>query len=107
MYTIGNALIAQTMLKHDIAAGSNVPARLMIYEDAENRTARLTHDLPSSIMSGSPNEKVIAAAKTWTPNSLHSPLTLPAPKLRRHERAVTSYNHSFRSLITRSVGFEC
>jgi uncharacterized protein (DUF302 family) len=63
MYTIGNSLIAQTMLKHDIAAGLNVPVRLMIYEDAVSRTTRLVYDLPSSLMSGLQNEKVAAAAK--------------------------------------------
>jgi uncharacterized protein (DUF302 family) len=63
MYTIGNPLIARTMLEHDIAAGLNVPVRLMIYEDALNRTVRLAYDLPSSLMSGLQNEKVTAAAK--------------------------------------------
>ena len=62
-YTIGNPLIARTMLEHDIAAGLNVPVRLMIYEDAASRTTRLTYDLPSSLMSGLQNEKVAAAAK--------------------------------------------
>jgi uncharacterized protein (DUF302 family) len=63
MYTIGNPLIAQTMLEHEIAAGLNVPVRLMIYEDAVSRTTRLAYDLPSSLMSGLQNEKVTAAAK--------------------------------------------
>ena len=63
MYTIGNPLIAHTMLKHDIAAGLNVPVRLMIYEDAVSRTTRLTYDLPSSLMSGLRNEKITVAAK--------------------------------------------
>jgi uncharacterized protein (DUF302 family) len=63
MYTIGNPLIAQTMLEHDIATGLNVPVRLMIYEDAVSRTARLVYDLPSSLMSGLQNEKVAAAAE--------------------------------------------
>jgi uncharacterized protein (DUF302 family) len=63
MYTIGNPLIARTMLEHDIAAGLNVPVRLMIYEDAVSRTTRLIYDLPSSLMSGLQNEKVAAAAK--------------------------------------------
>ena len=62
MYTIGNPLIARTMLEHDIAAGLNVPVRLMIYEDAVSRTTRLVYDLPSSLMSGLQNEKVAAAA---------------------------------------------
>jgi len=63
MYTIGNPLIARTMLEHDIAAGLNVPVRLMIYEDPASRTTRLIYDLPSSLMSGLQNEKVAAAAK--------------------------------------------
>jgi uncharacterized protein (DUF302 family) len=63
MYTIGNPLIARTMLEHNIAAGLNVPVRLMIYEDPVNRTTRLAYDLPSSLMSGLQNEKVTAAAK--------------------------------------------
>ena len=63
MYTIGNPLIARTMLEHDIAAGLNVPVRLMIYEEPASRTTRLTYDLPSSLMSGLKNEKVAAAAK--------------------------------------------
>jgi uncharacterized protein (DUF302 family) len=63
MYTIGNSLIARTMLEHNIAAGLNVPVRLMIYEDAANRITRLAYDLPSSLMSGLQNEKVTAAAK--------------------------------------------
>ena len=63
MYTIGNPLIARTMLEHDIAAGLNVPVRLMIYEDAVTGTTRLAYDLPSSLMSGLQNEKVTAAAK--------------------------------------------
>jgi len=63
MYTIGNPLIARTMLEHDIAAGLNVPIRLMIYEDAASRTTRLAYDLPSSLMSGLQNDKVSSAAK--------------------------------------------
>lgn len=63
MYTIGNPLIARTMLEHDIAAGLNVPVRLIIYEDAASRTTRLVYDLPSSLMSGLKNQKVTVAAK--------------------------------------------
>jgi len=63
MYTIGNPLIARTMLEHDIAAGLNVPVRLMIYEEPASRTTRLAYDLPSSLMSGLKNKKVTMAAK--------------------------------------------
>jgi len=63
MYTIGNPLIARTMLEHDVAAGLNVPVRLMIYEEPATRTTRVAYDLPSSLMSGLKNERVNAAAK--------------------------------------------
>jgi uncharacterized protein (DUF302 family) len=63
MYTIGNPLIAWTMLEHDVAAGLNVPLRLMIYEEPATRTTRLSYDLPSSLMSGLKNKKVTVAAK--------------------------------------------
>jgi uncharacterized protein (DUF302 family) len=71
MYTIGNPLIAQTMLRHRVAAGLNVPIRLLIYEDIESGgtgittgvTTRLTYDLPSSLMSVLGSDEVTAAAK--------------------------------------------
>jgi uncharacterized protein (DUF302 family) len=63
MYTIGNPLIARTMLRHSVAAGLNVPIRLLIYEDLESKTTRLTYDLPSSLMSVLGNDEVTAAAK--------------------------------------------
>jgi uncharacterized protein (DUF302 family) len=63
MYTIGNPLMARTILEHDVAAGLNVPVRLMIYEEPATRTTRVTYDRPSSLMSGLKNEKVTAAAK--------------------------------------------
>jgi uncharacterized protein (DUF302 family) len=62
MYTIGNPLIARTMIKQDIGAGLNVPIRLMIYEDSQGK-ACLGYDLPSSLMSRLRNEEVIAAAR--------------------------------------------
>jgi uncharacterized protein (DUF302 family) len=63
MYTIGNPLIAKTMLTHAIAGGLNVPIRLVIYEDLESGTTRLAYDLPSSLMSLLQNDDVSAAAK--------------------------------------------
>jgi uncharacterized protein (DUF302 family) len=63
MYTIGNPLIAQTMLKHDLRVGLNVPVRLMIYENNTDGTVRLAYDQPSSLMSRLKNEDVTTAAK--------------------------------------------
>jgi len=62
MYTIGNPLIARTMIRHDVGAGLNVPIRLMIYEDTEGK-AHLGYDLPSSLMSRLRNEEVTVAAR--------------------------------------------
>jgi uncharacterized protein (DUF302 family) len=62
MYTIGNPLIARTMITHDLGVGLNVPIRLMIYEEASG-TVRLVYDLPSSLMSRLRNEEVAAAAR--------------------------------------------
>jgi len=63
MYTIGNPLIARTMIKFDLGAGLNVPVRLMIYEDIGSGTVRLVYDLPSSLMSHLHNDNVTAAAQ--------------------------------------------
>jgi uncharacterized protein (DUF302 family) len=62
MYTIGNPLIAITMLRHNIAAGLNVPVRLVIYRDEASGTTRLTYDQPSGLMSGIGNPSLMEAA---------------------------------------------
>jgi uncharacterized protein (DUF302 family) len=63
MYTIGNPLIAMTMLSHEVAAGLNVPLRIMIYEDPGSGTTRFAYDLPSSLMSVLGHEQVMDAAR--------------------------------------------
>jgi uncharacterized protein (DUF302 family) len=60
LYTLGNPLIARTMLIHDVAAGLNVPVRVHIYE-ASDGTVRFGYHLPSSLMSVYQNEAVMAA----------------------------------------------
>ncbi len=62
MYTIGNPLIARTMIRHNIEVGLNVPVRVLIYEDAA-KTGRIGYDLPSSLMARLKNEQITAAAK--------------------------------------------
>jgi uncharacterized protein (DUF302 family) len=61
LYTIGNPLIAITMIEHDIEAGLDVPVRLAIYEHPDGKT-RLVFNKPSSLMSGLGNEGVKSAA---------------------------------------------
>ncbi len=62
LYILGNPLIAETMLRHDIRAGLNVPVRLIIYETKAG-DVRLGYDLPSSLMSQLHNTEVAAAAE--------------------------------------------
>ena len=63
LYTIGNPLIARTMIKHDLGVGLSVPVRVLIYEDPPSGEVRLAYDLPSSLMSGLRNPDVDAAAR--------------------------------------------
>lgn len=62
LYTIGNPLIAITMLSHDIEAGLDVPVRLAIYEDEDGKT-RLVFHKPSTLMGGLANADVTAAGR--------------------------------------------
>ena len=85
MYTIGNPLIAQTMIRYDLGAGLNVPIRLMIYEDASGKSGWPTTCRHRSI-SRLRNEEVTTAA-----NAVHAKLgalaelaTGPAAKVRGH-----------------------
>src|SRR5258708_37169470 len=63
MYTIGNPLIPIPMLRHNIAAGLNVPLRLAIYRDEASGTTRLTYDQPSGLLSGIGNPILMEAAE--------------------------------------------
>jgi Domain of unknown function DUF302 len=45
MYTIGNPLIARTMIKHDLGVGLNVPVRIAVYEEPSSGKVRVTYNL--------------------------------------------------------------
>jgi uncharacterized protein (DUF302 family) len=62
VYTIGNPLSAEAMLRQDLAAGLNVAVRLMIYRDDISDTTRLVYDRPSTLMSGLGNNDLNTAA---------------------------------------------
>ncbi len=63
MYTIGNPLIARTMIKHDLGVGLNVPVRIAVYEEPSSGKVRVAYDLPSSLMSALENSDVNEAAR--------------------------------------------
>ncbi|OCH84462.1 hypothetical protein OBBRIDRAFT_808226 [Obba rivulosa] len=66
-YTLGNPLIAQTMLRHSLVAGLHVPPRVLVLERADGNGTRIVYDLPSSIiapgLAGGPHEELREAAE--------------------------------------------
>lgn len=63
MYVIGNPLIAITMLRHNIAAGLNLPLRLAVYQDKVSGTTHLIYDQPSGLMSDFANSSLTEATE--------------------------------------------
>ena len=61
-YVYGNPLVAETMLAHDLRAGLQVPLSIMIREDADGH-ARVSYDLPSSVMSFLDSPELAKAAR--------------------------------------------
>lgn len=62
-YTIGNPLIAQTIVKHDVRAALNIPLRLLIVENPERPSTSIIYQLPSSVMVLADNPELRDAAK--------------------------------------------
>jgi uncharacterized protein (DUF302 family) len=50
LYTIGNPLIAQMILKNNILAAYNIPLRLLILEKPDEIGTTVSYYLPSSVM---------------------------------------------------------
>lgn len=50
IYTIGNPLIAQGILRYDLRAGLHIPPRLLVLEKEDRTGTRVMYQLPSSIM---------------------------------------------------------
>ncbi|EMD35943.1 hypothetical protein CERSUDRAFT_115892 [Gelatoporia subvermispora B] len=67
VYTLGNPLIAQTMLRHELATGLHVPPRILVLEKEDRSGTLVVYDLPSSIispgLSGRVNEELKKAAE--------------------------------------------
>lgn len=50
VYTIGNPLIAQTMLQQDLKVGLHVPPKLLVQELEGGKGTCVVWDLPSSVV---------------------------------------------------------
>lgn len=63
VYTIGNPLIAHTILRHDIRAGYAIPPHLMIFGNASGTGTTVIYHLPSSVLALTNNPDLVAAVK--------------------------------------------
>ena len=50
VYSIGNPLIAQGMLRHDLAAALHVPPRIVIIELTGGKGTRVVYDDPAALI---------------------------------------------------------
>ncbi|KAF5363605.1 hypothetical protein D9756_000681 [Leucocoprinus leucothites] len=86
LYTIGNPLIAQTILRHDLRAGLHIPPRLLVQEKADGKGTLVMYQLPSSVMV-IPNEGGVNENEEL-------------------KRAVKSLDEKFEALAKKVVGME-
>ncbi|KAJ7276338.1 hypothetical protein B0H12DRAFT_1084863 [Mycena haematopus] len=63
VYVLGNPLIAQTFLQHDLRGALNIPPRLLVLEKADGTGTDVVYHLPSSVIALDGNEKVRVAAE--------------------------------------------
>ena len=50
VYTIGNPLLAHSLMLHDVRAALNVPLRLLVLENPDTGGTKITYHLPSSVL---------------------------------------------------------
>ena len=62
VYTIGNPLIAQTILQHNLGAGLHIPPKMMVQEIEGGRGTRIVYDSAISTMVVDDNEELKKAA---------------------------------------------
>ncbi|TFK52915.1 hypothetical protein OE88DRAFT_1656601 [Heliocybe sulcata] len=63
VYTLGNPLIAQTMIQHDVIAGYYVPPKVFVVGTADGRGTRVVYDLPSSLIAAGREGELRRAAE--------------------------------------------
>ncbi|KAK7049578.1 hypothetical protein VNI00_005609 [Paramarasmius palmivorus] len=62
VYTIGNPIVAQSIMKHELRAAYNIPPRLLIAEKEDRTGTRVIYHLPSSVMAIDNSNPELAAA---------------------------------------------
>jgi uncharacterized protein (DUF302 family) len=74
VYTIGNPLIAQTLLKHDLLAGLYVPPRIAIIAKGVESSAGtdVVYDLPSALITAGDSGEALRLAAEGLDRKLES-----------------------------------
>ncbi|KZT26162.1 TT1751-like protein [Neolentinus lepideus HHB14362 ss-1] len=63
VYTLGNPLIAQTMIRHDTIAGFYVPPKIFVIGNPDGKGAKVIYDLPSSLIAAGKEGELKTAAE--------------------------------------------
>ncbi|KAK7061669.1 TT1751-like protein [Favolaschia claudopus] len=63
VYVVGNPLIAQSMLQHDLHGALNIPPRLLVLEKQDSAGTEVIYHLPSSVIALNDDPKLKAAAE--------------------------------------------
>ena len=50
VYVLGNPLIAQGMLRHDLTTGLHIPPRILVLENEDRHGTKIMYDMPSTMM---------------------------------------------------------
>ncbi|TFK75963.1 hypothetical protein BDN72DRAFT_831397 [Pluteus cervinus] len=61
VFVIGNPLIAQGIMRHDLRSALNIPPRLLILEKDDHSGSKVVYHLPSSVMALSNGSELKAA----------------------------------------------
>ncbi|KAF8655263.1 hypothetical protein AX16_003164 [Volvariella volvacea WC 439] len=62
-YVIGNPVVAQTIMRHDLRAALHIPPRLLVREKEDRSGTEITYQLPSSVMILDNDPNIEAATK--------------------------------------------
>lgn len=63
VYTIGNPVIAQSIMQYDMRAGYNIPPRVLVLEKKDGKGTEVIYHLPSSVMALTDNPLLKQAAE--------------------------------------------
>lgn len=63
VYTLGNPLIAQTMIPHNAVAGYYVPPKVFVIGEPDGKGAKVIYDLPSTLIAAGQGGELKKAAE--------------------------------------------